>query len=89
MIPLSEDGIRVYAGGGSVTVENCTVKKMRGGIRLYLASRATVTKSTAIDCGNTNFNLPSGGKVTDLGSNNNISRIEPTLGSVDTPVHPR
>ena len=25
--------------------------KMRGGIRLYLASRATVTNSTAIDCG--------------------------------------
>lgn len=64
MIPLSEDGIRVYTGGGSVTVENCTVKKMRGGIRLYLASRATVTHSTAIDCGNTNFNLPVGGKVT-------------------------
>ena len=37
MLPLSEDGIRVYTGGGSVTVENCTVKKMRGGIRLYLA----------------------------------------------------
>lgn len=63
MIPLSEDGIRVYTGGGSVSVENCTVKKMRGGIRLYLASHATVTNSTAIDCGNTNFNMPSGGKI--------------------------
>ena len=71
MIPLSEDGIRVYTGGGSVTVENCTVKKMRGGIRLYLASRATVTNSTAIDCGHTNFNMPSGGKVT--GSTGNFA----------------
>ena len=64
MLPLSEDGIRVYTRGGSVTIENCTVKKMRGGIRLYLASRATVTHSTAIDCGNTNFNMPRGGTIT-------------------------
>jgi len=71
MLPLSEDGIRVYTGGGSVTVENCTVKKMRGGIRVYLASRATVTNSTAIDCGSTNFNLPKGGKIT--GSTGNFA----------------
>ena len=69
MLPLSEDGIRVYTGGGSVTVENCTVKKMRGGIRLYLGSRATVKNSTAIDCGHTNFNMPTGGKVTDSTGN--------------------
>lgn len=69
MLPLSEDGIRVYTGGGSVTVENCTVKKMRGGIRVYLASRATVTNSTAIDCGWTNFNLPRGGKITGSAGN--------------------
>ena len=71
MIPLSEDGIRVYTRGGSVTVQNCTVKKMRGGIRVYLASRATVTNSTAIDCGWTNFNLPKGGKIT--GSSGNFA----------------
>jgi hypothetical protein len=71
MLPLSEDGIRVYTGGGSVTVDNCTVKKMRGGIRLYLAGSATVTNSTAIDCGNTNFNLPSGGKI--AGSSGNFA----------------
>lgn len=71
MLPLSEDGIRVYTGGGGVTVENCTVKKMRGGIRVYLASRATVINSTAIDCGHTNFNLPSGGKIT--GSTGNFA----------------
>jgi len=63
MIPLAEDGIRVYTRGGSVTVENCTVKKMRGGIRVYLASHATVMNSVAMDCGATNFNLPRHGKV--------------------------
>ena len=71
MLPLSEDGIRVYTKGGSVTVENCTVKKMRGGIRVYLASRATVTVSTGIDCGSTSFNLPKGGKIT--GSTGNFA----------------
>ena len=63
MLPLAEDGIRVYTGGGSVTVENCTVKKMRGGIRLYLAGSATVIDSTAIDCGATNFNMTRGGRI--------------------------
>ncbi|QDT05050.1 hypothetical protein K227x_34480 [Rubripirellula lacrimiformis] len=71
MIPLSEDGIRVYSKGGSVTVENCTVKKMRGGIRLYLASHATVIHSTAVDCGHTNFNMPSRGKI--IGSIGNFA----------------
>ena len=63
MIPLCEDGIRVYSGGGSVTVENCTVKKMRGGIRTYLSGGATVTGCMAIDCGLTNFNLPPRGQI--------------------------
>lgn len=71
MYPLSEDGIRSYNGSGSVTVENCTVKQMRGGIRLYLATSATVTNSTAIDCGETNFNMPNGGTIT--GSSGNFS----------------
>ena len=71
--PLSEDGIRSYNNTGSVTVENCTVKQMRGGIRLYLASSATVKNSTAIDCGagGTNFNLPTGATVT--GSSGNFT----------------
>jgi hypothetical protein len=69
MLPLSEDGIRVYTGGGSITVDNCTVKKMRGGIRLYLASRATVTNSTAIDCGHTNFNMPRRGTIINSSGN--------------------
>ncbi|MFB9057321.1 right-handed parallel beta-helix repeat-containing protein [Mariniflexile ostreae] len=71
MYPLSEDGIRVYTHGGSVIVENCTVKKMRGGIRVYLASKATVTNSIAVDCGATNFNLPKNGKIT--GSSGNFT----------------
>ena len=69
--PLSEDGIRAYNDTGSVIVENCTVKQMRGGIRLYLASSATVTNSVAIDCGNTNYNMPADGSIT--GSSGNFS----------------
>ena len=71
MFTITEDGIRVYSGGGSVRVENTTVKKTRGGIRLYLASSATVINSTAIDCGSTNFNLPNGGTIT--GSSGNFA----------------
>ena len=71
MIPLSEDGIRVYSHGGSVTVENCTVKKMRGGIRTYLSSGAIVTNCTSIDCGLTNFNLPRRGQI--AGSTGNFA----------------
>ncbi len=63
LLPLSEDGIRSYPGSGHVTVENCKVKQMRGGVRLYLAKSATVKNTTAIDCGATNFNMPKGGAV--------------------------
>ena len=66
---LCEDGIRIYTGGGSVDVENCTVKKMRGGIRTYLGSGATVKNSTAIDCGSTNWNMPNGGEVINSSGN--------------------
>ncbi|MCH6259296.1 DUF6250 domain-containing protein, partial [Puniceicoccaceae bacterium K14] len=66
---LCEDGIRVYSGGGSVIVENCTVTKMRGGIRLYLASEATVINSTAIDNGNVNWNMPNNGTVVNSSGN--------------------
>ena len=61
--PLSEDGIRSYPHSGIVTVENCKVVRMRGGIRLYLAKGATVTNSASIDCGLTNYNMPKGGKI--------------------------
>ncbi|MDO5971773.1 carbohydrate-binding protein [Flavivirga aquimarina] len=66
---LCEDGIRQYNGVGSVTVENCTVKKTRGGIRLYLGGNATVKNSTAIDCGNTNWNLPANAVVENSAGN--------------------
>lgn len=69
MESLCEDGIRTYPGGGSVTVENCTVKKMRGGIRLYLEPDANVTNTIAIDCGNVNWNMPSSGKVSNSSGN--------------------
>ena len=71
MFTITEDGIRVYTGGGSVRVENTVVKKTRGGFRLYLASRATVVNCKAIDCGSTNFNLPNGGSIS--GSSANFS----------------
>lgn len=66
---MAEDGIRAYNNTGSVTVENCIVKKTRGGIRLYLGSDGTVTNSTAIDCGMTNYNLPNEGTITNSSGN--------------------
>ncbi len=66
---MAEDGIRSYTGTGSVTVENCTVKKTRGGIRLYLGSGGTVRNSVALDCGSTNFNLPNGGSIASSSGN--------------------
>ena len=66
---LCEDGIRMYNIPGSIEVENCTVKKMRGGIRLYLGGPATVNNSIATDCGDTNFNMPSGGEITNSSGN--------------------
>lgn len=71
MFTLTEDGVRVYRGGGSVRVENTTVRKTRGGIRAYLASDATVVNCTAVDCGSTNFNLPKGGEI--KGSSGNFA----------------
>lgn len=68
MIGLTEDGIRAYTDGadkdgnrrrtGHITVENCKVNAMRGGITLALASSATVTDSLAIYCAH-GFSLPS------------------------------
>ncbi|MEP4079846.1 hypothetical protein [Haloferula sp.] len=60
---LCEDGIRMYNIRGSVTVENCTVTKMRGGIRLYLGGPATVKNCTVTFCEYTGYNLPARGRV--------------------------
>ncbi|GAA3510893.1 hypothetical protein GCM10022393_25680 [Aquimarina addita] len=66
---LCEDGFRMYNIPGSITVENCTAKKMRGGVRLYLGGPATVNNTTSIDCGATNWNMPSGGNVINSSGN--------------------
>lgn len=62
---LCEDGIRMYNIPGSVTVENCTVTKMRGGIRLYLGGPATVKNCSVTHCEYTNYNLPTKGELSD------------------------
>lgn len=64
MLNLTEDGIRAYAGTGHVTVENCHVKKMRGGIKLYMAKSATVSDCEVLDCVIQGFSLPSRGTLT-------------------------
>jgi hypothetical protein len=73
MLSLTEDGIRAYTNGtnkegekrrtGHVTVENCTVKRMRGCIALSLATGATVTDCTVIEAGSHAFGFPSGATV--------------------------
>ena len=62
---LCEDGIRMYDIKGSVLVENCIVRKMRGGIRLYLGGPAVVKNCIVEGCESTNYNLPANGKLTD------------------------
>lgn len=64
MLNLTEDGIRAYPIDGSVTVENCIVKKTRGGIKLYMAKGGvTVTNCTVLDCIVEGYSMPSGGKI--------------------------
>lgn len=72
MLHLTEDGIRAYTRGtrdgeergtGSITVENCTVVRMRGGITLTLAGApAKVEDSTVIDAEHA-YSLPNGSVV--------------------------
>ncbi len=63
MLSLTEDGIRAYSHTGFVTVENCTVKRMRGGITITQAAGATVTGCTVLDCGGHAYSLPSNATV--------------------------
>ena len=74
MLALTEDGIRAYLDGdhdgkrrtGAITVINCTVKRMRGGITLSLAGKpAYVEGCTVIECGWTGhaYDLPGGSTV--------------------------
>ncbi|MDB4512335.1 discoidin domain-containing protein, partial [Arenicella sp.] len=60
---LSEDGIRTYPDAGSVFVEDSVVKGMRGGMRLYNASFASVKNSISIDNRLSNFQMSRDGEV--------------------------
>jgi hypothetical protein len=72
MLSLTEDGIRAYTDGadrngntrrtGHITVENCFVKRMRGGITITMATGGTVTGCTVIDCDHA-YSIPPNGLV--------------------------
>lgn len=73
MLSLTEDGIRAYLDGqdrngkqrrtGYVTVQNCVIKRMRGGITLCMASGGRVTGCTVIESGGHAYSVPSNGVV--------------------------
>ncbi len=63
MLNCTEDGIRAYKGAGHMIVENCVVKKTRGGIKLYMARSATVSNCQVLDCVVQGYSLPSGGVI--------------------------
>ncbi len=64
MFNLTEDGIRAYNIPGAVTVENCVVKKCRGGIKLYMAKGKVIVKnSTVLDCVVEGYSLNNGGEM--------------------------
>jgi hypothetical protein len=69
MLNLTEDGIRAYRGAGHVTVDNCKVVKMRGGIKLYMAKSATVSNCQVLDCVIQGYSLPSKGTITHCSGN--------------------
>ncbi|VGO11710.1 hypothetical protein PDESU_00256 [Pontiella desulfatans] len=69
MLSLTEDGIRAYVRGtnkegverntGHVTMENCTIVRMRTCVALAAASSADVTDCTVREAGGTAYGLPS------------------------------
>jgi hypothetical protein len=69
MLNLSEDGIRAYPGTGHVTVDNCKVMKVRGGIKLYMAKGAKVSNCQVLDCVIQGYSLPSRGTITHCSGN--------------------
>ena len=69
MINCTEDGIRAYKGAGHMIVENCVVKKTRGGIKLYMARRATVSNCRVLDCVVQGYSVPSGGVIRNSSGN--------------------
>lgn len=69
MINCTEDGIRAYKGAGEMVVENCIVKKCRGGIKLYMAKSANVTDCEVLDCVVQGYSLPSRGVIRNSSGN--------------------
>ena len=63
MLNCSEDGIRAYGGTGRMTVENCKVVKMRGGIKLYMAKGAVIRNCEVLDCIVQGYSVPSRGVI--------------------------
>jgi len=69
MLNCTEDGIRAYKGAGDMIVENCVVKKTRGGIKLYMAKSATVSNCQVLDCVVQGYSVPSGGVISNSSGN--------------------
>ena len=69
MLNCTEDGIRAYKGAGHMIVENCVVKKTRGGIKLYMAKSAKVSNCQVLDCVIQGYSLPSRGVITNSSGN--------------------
>ena len=69
MINCTEDGIRAYKGAGEMIVENCVVKKCRGGIKLYMAKSARVSNCQVLDCVVQGYSLPSRGAISNSSGN--------------------
>ena len=69
MLNCTEDGIRAYRGAGDMVVENCVVKKCRGGIKLYMAKSAHVTNCQVLDCVVQGYSVPSRGIITNSSGN--------------------
>lgn len=69
MINCTEDGIRAYKGAGEMIVDNCVVKKSRGGIKLYMAKKATVTNCEVLDCVVQGYSLPRRGVIRNCSGN--------------------
>ena len=73
MLSLTEDGIRAYVYGndrngkrrrtGHITVENCAITRMRGGITICMARTGRITNCTVIDSGGHAYSVPSDGIV--------------------------
>ncbi|MGB2822454.1 MAG: right-handed parallel beta-helix repeat-containing protein, partial [Phycisphaerae bacterium] len=69
MLNCTEDGIRAYKGAGHMIVENCVVKKTRGGIKLYMAKSARVSNCQVLDCVVQGYSVPSGGVISNSSGN--------------------